>query len=594
MIHKQNLAAWTNQDELLAGALTAFELSTVTLVADLTSARASHLFHSVKLHSTPVVPLDLYAELMVEAVQQITSDASHMQLQHMTSVSMTHHQQLLVKLTGNTLSVQHQANEPGSDSMCTQATVAETAACRWTADESHLHLSALASILMTQPAAEAAALPAAAAADLTKGWSQDQGFCLPGAAITAAAQLHASLSSASAFPTAAACVGTHYLRPTEPLVLVCSATEAPHLDAELGCSRGIACQLRGVTLFTPQEGLSLHTRQDVAMLYKLEWKAAVPALQTAAHTPRACLLPSSKGSGHVQACAGVMASAQHILQTKGYKLNLQPSTGPNGALALALLRSVAQEAAMLTCSAHLQAPRNMVSLADCASQQAALDIAAPVRKATDGLMYEPRLIPARQTSEAFPTEAPDSCIILGGTGSIGSLAATWMVDRGTGEIIMVGRTGKLSPASAVNFSNLLAQQANDSACATMISIARCDTACEEESSWLYNQARNARKLILHAGGVLADATVGKQTLPGIRQAFAAKVDAAQQAHRSTACDPTAGLVLFSSVAALLGSAGQANYSAANGALDGLAAQWALKGRGVNAVQWGPWAGKSCA
>ena len=570
------------------------------MVADLTSARAS-LFHSIKLHSTPVVPLDLYAELMLQGLQQVTPDACHMQLQHMTSVCVTHHQQLLVKLMGNTLSVQHQAKEPGPDSMCAQATVAETAACHQAADESYSHISALASILMTQPAAEAAALPAAAAATLGKGWKQDQGFCLPGAVITAAAQLHASLSSATGLPTAAACVSTHSIHPTEPLVLACSATGASHLDAELGCSRRVACQLRGVTLVTPQEGvsmgtgLSLHTSQEVPMLYQVQWKAAVPAPQAAAHLPRACLLQSSKSFDHVQACAGVLASAQQTLQTEGYQLNLQPGTGPDGAMALALLRSVAQEAATLSCSACFDAPRNMISSADAASRQAAVDIAAPVRKATDGLMYEPRLVPARQTSEAaLPTEAADSCIILGGTGSIGSLAATWMVDRGAAEVIMVGRTGKLSPTSAANFSTLLVQQTKDSPCATMISIARCDTACEEESSWLYNQARNAKKLILHAGGVLADATVGKQSLAGIRQAFAAKVDAAQHAHRSTACDPTAGVVLFSSVASLLGSAGQANYSAANGALDGLAAQWAHEGRGVSAVQWGPWAGKSSA
>ena len=570
------------------------------MVADLTSARAS-LFHSIKLHCTHIVPIDLYAELMLEAVQQITPDASHMQLQHMTSFSMTHHQQLLVELMGNSVSIKHQANGPGPHNMCAQATVAGTAACRQNSDESYLHVSALASILMTQPAAEAAALPAAAAA-LSEGWNQDQGFCLPGAVITAASQLHSSLSSATGFPTAAACMGTYMLLlPTKPLVLVCSATGASRLDAELGCSTGVACQLRGITLVTPQEGLSkatglsLHTSQDVPMLYELQWKAAMPALQAAAHTPRACLLLSSKGSDHVQACAGIMASAQHALQTKGYQLNLRPGIGPNGAMALALLRSVAQEAAVLTCSACFHAPRNMISLADGASRQAALDIAAPVRSTTDGLVYEPRLVPASQTSEAvLPSETADSCIILGGTGSIGSLAATWMVDAGAEEIIMVGRTGKLSPAAASHFSTLLAQQASHTACATMVSIARCDTACEEESSWLYEQARNAKKLILHAGGVLADATVGKQSLAGIRQAFAAKVDAALQAQRSTACDPIAGMVLFSSVASLLGSAGQANYSAANGALDGLAAQWANEGRGVSAIQWGPWTGKPSA
>ena len=542
--------------------------------------------------------MDMYAELMLEAVQQITPDASHLQLQHMTSVNMTHHQQLLVKLTGNTVSIKHQANEPGPHNICAQATVAETAACCQRADESYLHVSALASILMTHPAAEAAALPAAAAA-ISKGWNQDQGFCLPGAVITAAAQLRASLSSATGFPIAAAYIGTHSTLSTEPLSLVCSATGPSHLDVELGCSWGVACQLRGLTLVTPQESLSmatslsLHTRQEVPILYEVQWKAAMPALQPAAHLPRACLLPSSKASDHVQACAGVMASAQQALHTKGYQLNLRPGTGPNGAMALALLRSVAQEAAMLTCSAYFDAPCNVVSLKDDASRPAALELTPPVMKATNRLVYEPKLVPATHTSEAvLPTETADSCVILGGTGSIGSLAATWMVDRGAEEIIMVGRTGKLSPAAAANFYTLLAQQANDSACTTMVSIARCDTACEEESSWLYKQARNARKLIVHAGGVLADATVGKQSLAGIRQAFAAKVDSAQQAQRSTACDPTAGVVLFSSVASLLGSAGQANYSAANGALDGLAAQWANEGRGVSAVQWGPWAGKS--
>ena len=58
---------------------------------------------------------------------------------------------------------------------------------------------------------------------------------------------------------------------------------------------------------------------------------------------------------------------------------------------------------------------------------------------------------------------------------------------------------------------------------------------------------------------------------------------------------TAGVqVLFSSVAALLGSPGQAAYSAANGALDGLAAAWRCDGTPVTSIQWGAWAGAGMA
>ena len=53
-------------------------------------------------------------------------------------------------------------------------------------------------------------------------------------------------------------------------------------------------------------------------------------------------------------------------------------------------------------------------------------------------------------------------------------------------------------------------------------------------------------------------------------------------------------VLYSSIAALLGSPGQAAYAAANSELDALAACWHRSGIPVTSVQWGGWAGAGMA
>ncbi|MGB7412681.1 MAG: type I polyketide synthase [Thermosynechococcaceae cyanobacterium] len=94
--------------------------------------------------------------------------------------------------------------------------------------------------------------------------------------------------------------------------------------------------------------------------------------------------------------------------------------------------------------------------------------------------------------------------------------------------------------------------------------------------------------IIHAAGILDDGTLPTLNWERFESVLKAKVNGAFTLHQLTADRDLDFFILFSSAASLLGSAGQANYSAANAALDTLAQARQSMGLPALSINWGPW------
>ena len=84
-------------------------------------------------------------------------------------------------------------------------------------------------------------------------------------------------------------------------------------------------------------------------------------------------------------------------------------------------------------------------------------------------------------------------------------------------------------------------------------------------------------------------SAAQQSAATLARVYGPKAHAAWSLQRGCAEVALGACALFSSVAALLGGAGQANYAAANSCLDALAAARRAAGQSGVSVQWGPWA-----
>lgn len=179
---------------------------------------------------------------------------------------------------------------------------------------------------------------------------------------------------------------------------------------------------------------------------------------------------------------------------------------------------------------------------------------------------------------------PGTVLITGGLGMAGAHTARHLVrNHGVEHLLLVSRSGENAPGAAE-----LARELTDLGAA--VRIAACDIADADALAALLATIPPEHPLVgvVHAAGVLRDGIAASLTPDDVRMVFAPKAIGAWQLHRLTAHLDLDFFVLFSSVAGVLGNAGQANYAAANGYLDGLARLRRNHGLPVTSIAWGLW------
>ncbi|MGX7825879.1 SDR family NAD(P)-dependent oxidoreductase [Actinokineospora sp. 24-640] len=190
-----------------------------------------------------------------------------------------------------------------------------------------------------------------------------------------------------------------------------------------------------------------------------------------------------------------------------------------------------------------------------------------------------RLQPAPASRAGRPWRPSGTVLVTGGTGALGGHAARWLADRGATRLVLTSRRGPDAPGAARLAAELTALGAE-------VTVAACDVADREALAALL--AAHPVDAVVHAAGWAEFTALPEITPEHLDAVFAAKVAGA--AHLDELLPDAEAFIVFSSVAGVWGSGGQAAYAAANAAVDAIVQRRRVRGAAGTSVAWGPWAG----
>ncbi|WP_345597468.1 type I polyketide synthase, partial [Streptomyces marokkonensis] len=241
----------------------------------------------------------------------------------------------------------------------------------------------------------------------------------------------------------------------------------------------------------------------------------------------------------------------------------------------------------------------LVDLPDVLDARAGRRLGA-VLAACDGeeqLALRPSGVHARRLTRAAPgptaTRTPwqpsGTVLITGGTGALGAVTARWLARNGAARLVLVSRSGNDAHGAAELVAEL-------TGLGTEVTVAACDAADRDALAALLTSlpADEPLTAVVHTAGVLDDGMLASMTPEQVEKVLRPKVEAALNLHELTRDLNLSAFVLFSSLAATFGNAGQGAYAAGNAFLDALAAHRRAHGLPATSIGWSAWAGAGMA